>query len=324
MVHAPLYGDPAQVQQQGSGNCNGLPTRTARFMRDAMPSPPQPAAPTPDLLALRAELDGLDDALHDLMMRRAAVVARVGELAVKGRVALRPGREAAIIRRLLARHTGRFAPGRLVQIWREMISGMTAIQGSFVLAVCAPDPASGYIAAAREHFGALIPLRIHRTPAQAIGAVSAGTASAAVLPLPAEDEPASAAWWTALLHRDDPRIHIVARLPFWAPRPEGTRELPALIVSVAPPDPSGADRSFLGLEVGMEQSRARLAQGLAEAGFEAGTTVLRRDPGAGAARVLVDVAGFVAEDDPRLAALAATLRPPVVLGCYAIPLGGPS
>lgn len=285
-----------------------------------MPNP-QPGAPSPDLLALRAELDALDDALHDLVMRRASVVERVGKLAVKGRVALRPGREAAIIRRLLARHTGRLPPGRLVQVWRELITGMTAIQGPFVLAVCAPDLASGYISAAREHFGAQTPLRVHRTPAQAIGAVSSGAASAAVLPVPAEDEPASAAWWTALLHRDDPRIHIVARLPFWAPRPEGARDLPALVVSVAAPDPSGADRSFLGLEVGMEQSRARLSAALADAGFDAGHSVLRRDPGAGAARVLVDVAGYVAEDDPRLAMLAALSRPPIVLGVYAIPLG---
>ena len=263
----------------------------------------------------------MDGALHDLLMRRACVVEQVGQLAVKGRVALRPGREAAIIRRLLARHAGRFPRGRLVQVWRELITGMTAIQGPFVLAVCAPDQASGYISAAREHFGAQTPLRVHRTPAQAIGAVSSGAASAAVLPLPAEEEPASAAWWTALLHRDDPRIYIVARLPFWTPRPEGTRELPALVVSVAAPDPSGADRSFLGLETGMEQSRARLAAVLADAGFEAGATVLRRDPGAGAARVLVDVAGFVAEDDPRLAALAALSRPPVVLGAYAVPVG---
>ncbi len=82
------------------------------------------------------------------------------------------------------------------------------------------------------------------------------------------------------------------------PRPEGARELAALVVSVAPPDPSGADRSFLGLEVGMEQSRARLASVLADAGFDGRRTVLRRDPGAGAARVLVDVAGFVAETIP--------------------------
>ena len=289
-----------------------------------MSSTSHPATVSPDLLALRAELDRLDDALHDTLMRRAEVVEQVGHLSAKGRVALRPGREASILRRLLARHRGRFPPSRLVQMWREMLSGTTAMQGPFVLAVCAPDQASGYIATTREHFGAQTPLRVHRTPAQAIGAVSSGACAAAVLPMPDEDEPASAAWWTALLHRDDPRIHIVAKLPFWAPRPEGVRDAPALVVSAAAPDPSGADRSFLGLEVGLEQSRARLSQALAGAGFEAGTTVLRRDAGSGAGRVLVDVAGFVAEGDSRLAALAATLRPPIVLGAYAVPLGGTS
>ena len=216
-----------------------LPRRTARFMRLSMSSTSQPAPP-PDLLALRGELDRLDDALHDLLMRRAAVVENVGKLAAKGRVALRPGREAAIICRLLARHTGRFPPGRLVQVWRELITGMTSIQAPFVLAVCAPDTSSGYIAAAREHFGALTPIRVHRTPAQAIGQVSAGAVSAAVLPQPTEDEPAAAAWWTALLHKDDPRIPVVGRLPFWVPRPEGTRELPALVVSAAAAMPAAA------------------------------------------------------------------------------------
>ena len=54
---------------------------------------------------LRARLDELDDKIHDLLMERALVVesvARSGKAA-----AFRPGREAAILRRLLARHTGK-------------------------------------------------------------------------------------------------------------------------------------------------------------------------------------------------------------------------
>ena len=276
----------------------------------------------PDLAALRGELDHLDDALHDLLMRRATVVEQVAGLGVKGRVALRPGREAAIIRRLVGRHAGRFPPASLARVWRELIGGMTAIQGAFALAVCDPDPGAAYTAVAREHFGALIPLRTYRTPAQAIGEISAGSAGAAVLPMPTEWESAAAAWWTALLHKDDPRIYVAALLPFWTVRPDGAPKVQAFVVSTAPPDPSGADRSLLGLEVAPEQSRARLAEGLAAAGFEAGTVVLRRDPGSGAARALVDVAGFVTEADPRLAALAFTLRPPIVLGAYAVPIEG--
>ncbi|HYZ32124.1 MAG TPA: chorismate mutase, partial [Crenalkalicoccus sp.] len=66
--------------------------------------------PEPDaaaLAALRAEIDTLDDALHDLLMRRAGVVARLAASRAKGDApALRPGREAAVLRRLLARHAG--------------------------------------------------------------------------------------------------------------------------------------------------------------------------------------------------------------------------
>lgn len=285
-----------------------------------MPPPQDAAAAT--LAGLRLELDRLDDAIHDLLMRRAAVVEQVASRGGKRGVAVRPGREASIIRRLLARHAGRFPRSSLVRVWRELISGNTALQGPLLLAVCDPDPACGYTAAAREQFGALAALHVYRTPGQAIGEVSAGSATAAVLPMPADGEAPGVAWWTALLHKDEPRIHVTARLPFWAPRPEGAPKVQALLVCAIPPDPSGADRSLLGFEVASDVSRARLALALAAAGFEPGVTLLRRDPGASVAQVLVDVAGFVADGDPRLAAVTPVLFPPIVVGAYAIPLDG--
>ena len=283
---------------------------------------PTYATPPADLAALRAELDRLDDALHDLVMHRAEVVGQVAASGAKGRVALRPGREAAILRRLLARHAGRFPRSGVVRVWRELIASMTALQGPFSIAVCDPDPHGAYAAAAHEHFGALVPMHVHRTPAQAIGEVGAGRAAAAVLPLPSEGEAPAAAWWTALLHRDGPRIHVTARLPFWSPRPDGAPKAQALVASAVPPDPSGDDRSLLGLEVALDASCDRLAQALAAAGFEPGATILRRDPGAAVAHALAEVAGFVADGDPRAAALRGALRPPVVLGAYAVPIAG--
>lgn len=291
-------------------------------MSETLSSPPvQPAEPGGSLAALRAELDALDDALHATLIRRAAVVARVA--AVKnGGVALRPGREAAIIRRLLSRHSGPLAPQAIVRIWREMLAGMTAIQGKFAVAVADTEPDMPQAVLAREHFGALTSLRIHRRPAQAIGDIAAGRTSAAVLPMPAEGEPAADSWWHGLLHRDAPRIHIVAMLPFWMPRPEGASRGQALVASAVPPDPSGADHSLLGLEAPAELSRARLGGVLKEAGFEVGQMLTHRHPGAAEVDMLVDVAGFVTDDDPRLAAIRA--HRPVVLGAYALPLGEPA
>ncbi len=278
-----------------------------------------PASASKTLAELRAELDALDDAAHVLLIRRAAVVEQVGRLGAKGRVALRPGREAAIIRRLLARHHGGLPRRAVARIWRELLSATTAMQGTYAVAVCETEPGNQYVQCAREHFGALTPLFAHRSPAQALGEVSAGRATAAVLPLPVEDEPAAAAWWTALLHRDDPRIHVVARLPFWGARPEGSPRVRALVVTTIPPDPSGRDRSLIGLELPAEMSRARLAGVLAQAGLVQRDTLLRRE---GHARALVEVEGLVRDDDPRLAGLGEMSRAPVVLGGYAIPLEG--
>jgi len=273
-----------------------------------------------DLAALREELDRIDDTMHDLLMQRAIVIEQVGKSGKRS--AYRPGREAAIIRRLLARHTGLLPPQTVVRIWREMLAGTVAMQGPFTIAVCQTDAAAGFIQLAREHFGALTPVLVHRSPAQAIANVSAGTASVAVLPMPSETEPQRDAWWTALLHDDAPRIHIAARLPFWTRRPEGAPSAQALVVAALPPDASGQDRSLLGLELDLDVSRARLTAAITAAGFSPPTVVLRRDQGAPVAHAMVEVEGYLAADDPRLAGLGGLLRRPVLLGAYAIPLNG--
>ena len=292
-------------------------------MSSTVPTPPPPDLtddPAARLAGLRAEIDRLDDAIHDLLMARADVVARVGTQGGKGRVALRPGREADILRRLLARHRGELPRRAVVRVWRDLLAATTSMQGPYAITVCEAEPGSGYAQCAREHFGALTPLHVHRSPAQAIAEVGAGTATVAVLPLPVEEE--ASPWWTALLHRGVPRLYVVARLPFWGPRGDGVPRVQALVLATVPPDASGQDRSLIGIELPPDQSRARLAAALAAAGFATGRTLLRRDPRVPAAQALVDVEGFVSDDDPRLAALTDVLRPPVVLGAYAVPVEG--
>ncbi len=278
------------------------------------------APPAPSLTDLRAQLDRVDDAIHDLLMRRAEVVGEVARLVARGKVAFRPGREAEIIRRLLARHTGALPRRVLPRLWRELFAATTAMQGSLVIAVCEPAPAAGFLACAREHFGALTPLHAHTSPARAIAEVSAGSATAAVLPLPQEEEPAAAAWWTTLLHQDEPRMYVVARLPFWAPRTDGAPQVQALVVAAAAPDPSGRDRTLLGFDLPAEMSRARLSAACAAARLTPAAMILRRDPAARIAQGLIEVDGYVTEDDARLAALAVTTAQPLVLGAYAVPV----
>jgi chorismate mutase/prephenate dehydratase len=277
--------------------------------------PPQDGWRTGGLPALRAELDRIDDSVQDLLIKRAEIVEYVGRSGKPA--AFRPGREASILRRLLARHRGSLPSVSLVRIWRELLAGTTSMQGGFSLAVCDSDHATSFTQLAREHFGALTPLRSYTSAGQALVDVSQGVASVAVLPYPSESDN----WWVALLHHE-PRLHVIGRLPFWKPRPDGAPMAQALVVASTAPDPSEDDRSFLGLECDSEVSRARLSGELSTAGFKPETMVLLRQQGSPIANVLVEVEGYLVDDDARLLRLGAVLRRPIVMGSYAVPVGG--
>jgi len=159
-------------------------------------------------------------------------------------------------------------------------------------------------------------------PAQAIAEVASGVATAAVLPMPSDGEPASAAWWLGLMTGKEPRVHVVGMLPFWSSRPEDAPRVEAVVVAAIPPDPSGADRSLLGLAIAPDLGRARLAAALASAGLSAGRIILAQEPGEACAHALIDVEDYITDADPRLGAIRPVQRVPLVLGAYAVPVGG--
>ncbi len=244
------------------------------------------AAPLADITALRAEIDALDDALHDLLMRRVEVVARLAASRAKGQgPALRPGREAAILRRLLARHGGKLPRATLVRIWRELLAATTALQAPLPLAA-ALDGAG--IEVLRGHFGLGAPVAVLPDEDAAIAAALAGRAALAAVP-------EGGRWWRAV---DPVRLQATARLPFF-----GAAAAPVLLLSPTPPDPSGEDASLLRLPA------AGAAAALAEAGLP--PRALRAEDGL----ALAEVAGFLSAADPRLRAAGATL-----LGAVALPV----
>src|SRR5437870_5357124 len=81
-------------------------------------------SPTPlDLEELRRRLDEIDGRLHDLLIERTEVVEMVAASKRDGNLAaLQPGREAEIIRRLVARHHGNFPVATIIRMWREMLA----------------------------------------------------------------------------------------------------------------------------------------------------------------------------------------------------------
>jgi chorismate mutase len=275
------------------------------------------AASSSNLASLRQKLDAIDDQVHDLLMQRARIVEDVATDPTKSGIKIRPGREAGILRRLLARHTGALPAQAIFRLWREIFAAALVIEGGQTVAVCAAGDETDLPALAREHFGALTPVRKHRNPAQALADIERGTAQVAVLPPPSED--GDGAWWTALGtgHR---QLSVIAKLPFWTRRGEGLPGGEAYVVATIRPDPSGADHGLIAFEMNPDISRGKILANLAAAGFATVQAWLRRDSGDSPVLVLIEVEGLVDDDDSRLTQIAGLDHPAWVIGGFAVPL----
>lgn len=285
-------------------------------------NPPDTTSGEADALsALRREVDEIDAAMHDLLMRRAEVTRRIGTLKDENSTYMRPGREAVVLRRLIARHRGALPAALLVRIWREIFAAVTALQGPLAVAVHAPEGSFGYRNLARDHFGWRTPITAYRSAAQVLEAVSDGRATVGVLPLPAGDD--KGAWWRTLARDGEAVPRILARLPFVEVEPPRGDSPEALVVGHAPVEPTGDDHGFLVLETRQVISRSYLREMLGRAGFEVVDIQVSEEDG-GQALNLVEVAGFVADDDPRIAWLRAQDDDAPshvwVVGGYAVPL----
>jgi chorismate mutase/prephenate dehydratase len=276
----------------------------------------------PETLArLRAELDSLDDELHALLMRRAGIIERVASDGGKRGVKIRPGREASMVRRLLGQHQGSLPPQSILRIWREIFAAALIIEGGQTVAVCSTGETCEIPALAREHFGPLTPMRRHRNPSQTLADIESGTAQVAVLP-PPSDEP-DGIWWTALMGRGPTQLSVIAKLPFWTQRAEGTPVGVAYAVAAIQPDASGNDHGLIALEVPADTSRARITASVTNAGFNVVTILVKRDIGE-RALALVEVDGLVDDADPRLVQITGLDAPALSIGGFAVPLDPPA
>ncbi|HXZ01732.1 MAG TPA: chorismate mutase [Stellaceae bacterium] len=280
------------------------------------------ATSTSTLDDLRRRIDEIDDRLHDLIMERAEIVEAVAAAKQRGRVAaIRPGREARILRRLVARHRGRFPRPVLVRLWREIFSGAVIMQGNFAVAVAALEEMPDYWDLARDHFGSHIPMIALHSLGEAMRAVTERKVAAAVLPVPAEGE--REPWWPLLARAGAAAPRVLARLPFAGRgNARGDGGLDALAIGDAEPDPTEADRSFVALELAGQLSRARLIEALKTAGL-AVTLFAVHEPEGEAAWNLVELDDGVGDGDPRLAKALELLGDRIArvahLGSYAKP-----
>src|SRR4051812_28375000 len=219
---------------------------------------PKPGEGPPGLAGLRAEIDRIDEAMHRLLMERGEIIDRL--IATKktseSGSAFRPGREAAMMRALAARHQGLLPLDTAESIWRVIIATFTYVQAPFAVHADVSGGDAPMRDTARFHFGFSVPYRPHESAAAVIAAVAAARGDLGIFRL---DQGVSAgAGWRALV--GDKRPKVIARLPF-IERPGHPAGTPVFVISK--PLADAAVRDVVLYSVRLERWRDGFAGALA-------------------------------------------------------------
>jgi chorismate mutase/prephenate dehydratase len=153
-------------------------------------------APAPDLQALRARIDRIDDELLTLMEARlscAAAVAACKALEEDSRLRLRPAREQQVIARLVAR-AGRMPAPAVTAIWRELMGANLQAQARVQIVIHCPDQPVLVTDLARLRFGGAAPILVAGTAEGALDRARHREAIAVIGFSPLSS------WWVALFH----------------------------------------------------------------------------------------------------------------------------
>lgn len=231
---------------------------------------------------LAAKLGALDDKIHDLLMRRAALG-----------VPTSPASQAVTLRRLAARHSGPLPLPMLVRIWRELMAAAAAPGRS--VHVYAADRAGSFRDVARDLFGSAAAMKSHLSATAIVHECSGDAAAFGVVPPPESDENARA-WWAQLTPSGQTGPRVVAVLPL-----VGGEGPTAYVIGTLEPEPSGGDTSLLLIEAGDNLSLTKLQSLLKQGGLEARLVAVSRDHAN--RQHLLEIAGFVRTDDARLGSL---------------------
>ncbi len=213
------------------------------------------------LNSIREQIDTLDNKIHDLLIKRAEIVVKIGEEKRKSKARIiQPDREAVMVRRLLERHKGPLPREAVVRIWRELVGAVSLLQTNLKIVVNVPEGDSGlaYWGMAKDYFSSVLPMQKAGNPLAALAMVREEDSVFAVLPWPEDNQ--KNPWWGYLLDEtSDESMRIIARLPLGdRAHDEPNSEHRALVVARLKYEPTGMDRSFLALEVAEGISRARI------------------------------------------------------------------
>ncbi|TGG95807.1 prephenate dehydratase [Natronospirillum operosum] len=147
------------------------------------------SADTEELLALRDQIDALDEQIQQLISDRAACAQRVAEVKTRARqkgdeppLFYRPEREAQVLQRVMARHTGPLGQEDMARLFREIMSACLALENTLQVAYLGPEGTFTQQAVIK-HFGQWVETRPLIAIDEVFRDVEAGAVNYGVVPV---------------------------------------------------------------------------------------------------------------------------------------------
>lgn len=278
-----------------------------------------------ELGAFRRKIDDLDDKIIQLMLERIEIVKKVGDHKRKTgspECPIRPGREAEMVRRIMAcfKPTD-FPAGAGAAIWRIIIGASTGIESELKLSVFTPERDNDLYWLAREYFGPTAPILKQPQINRVIGDVMDNKASVGIVPFLRSSD--TTPWWTNLMQAGDGTPKIFAHVPFVYTDVPGKAIPSALAIAKLVPEPSGDDMSLVVIEADHNVSQHKLQTAFTAEKMEASwINIASLSPSS--RHHLLELKGFVTAEHEGLKAVLATLGNSVLrvsfLGAYAAPM----
>ncbi|MGD9816172.1 MAG: chorismate mutase [Hyphomonadaceae bacterium] len=271
-------------------------------MNDAIP----PAGDPDPIETIRREIDGVDQTLLQLFAQRLQLADRLTALkSPQPGLPIRPGREVAMLRRLVAAAPAPMDRELVVELWRALVAATLRRQRAIDVVVggSRSDPARLFDIA-RRHFGARMRIKDVGEATAALQKVAENPDTiVAVTSWPAAQ--GVGGWWPALTESRFRNLHLIAGLPLLGP---GGETPEAAVFAASATEEAGGDVSILMAS----DPHHRLQRALGEVGLT-GREIARAEP-----KVLIRIDGFVALGDTRALALEHSgLKDVRVLGSYA-------
>lgn len=138
-----------------------------------------------DLDKVRKKIDEIDEGIQQLIVERATIVQKVGEIkrqSTETPIFYRPEREAAILKQVMHRPCSPLSKEEMAKIFRIIMSACLALQQPLKIAFLGPLGTFSH-AASLKHFGDSIILIPSTTIHEVFGNVISKTASFGVVPI---------------------------------------------------------------------------------------------------------------------------------------------